>query len=222
MGAIVYRFPRGHARAPASLTPIEAKASKVMSGKPRDLARRAKVNQWAEGMPLTRQTLTVDGASASAVATSLVPPRESMTESGVIMEANVVCDLQTCQEFAQSKTTFGTSCGAMSPMADSREVIFGRLEALRLALHKREPWERFDVEGRFAEAIGIHKTSWSQIKKFTRDFPINAAFRVKERWQIPLDWIYYGDVSSGVQLMAEIGRGPVVQQPRRATKRKAG
>lgn len=108
----------------------------------------------------------------------------------------------------------------MFPMADSREVIFGRLEAFRLKMVAREPKERFDVEYRFAEAIGLHKTSWAQIKKFKRDLPITAAYRLKERWGVSLDWIYYGEPPSASQIMAEIGRGPVAAvSPQR--KRKA-
>lgn len=98
----------------------------------------------------------------------------------------------------------------MFPMADTREVIFGRLDALRLKLAVREPKERFDVEYRFAQAIGLHKTSWAQIKTFKRDLPLTAAYRLKERWGISLDWIYYGEPPSAAQIMSEIGRGPVV------------
>lgn len=94
-------------------------------------------------------------------------------------------------------------------MADTREVIFGRLDALRIKLAAREPKERFDVEYRFAEAIGLHKTSWAQIKTFKRDLPITAAYRLKERWGVSLDWIYYGEQPGAAQMMAEIGRGPV-------------
>lgn len=105
-------------------------------------------------------------------------------------------------------------------MADPREVVFGRLDALRLRLAKKEPAERFHVESRFAEAIGLHKTTWSQIKNLKRDLPQTAAFRIKERWGFSLDWIYYGEQPGAAQIMAEIGRGPVAV-PRPQQKRKA-
>jgi hypothetical protein len=114
-------------------------------------------------------------------------------------------------------------------MVDTREGIFGRLDALRLKLTELEPKERFDVEGRFAEAIGLHKTSWTQIKQFKRDLPVTAAYRIKERWNLSLDWIYYGEQPGGEKLMAEIGRGPAadLDAPKRVRlqkplKRKAG
>lgn len=215
---IVIRMPLRHGRTPTgSRAEISAKAFKVISRKPRSSAKRASVNQCAEGIPLARQTLTVDGDSVKANATAFVPPRASITESGVIMERTIVCDLQTSQEFAHRKTTFSTRCDAMYPMADPREVVFGRLDALRIKLAAREPKERFDVEYRFAEAIGLHKTSWAQIKKFKRDLPITAAYRIKERWGLSLDWIYYGEQPGAAQIMAEIGRGPIVpvRQPQK-------
>jgi hypothetical protein len=214
MGSVIIFPKRRHGRAPAgSRAAILAKASKVISGRPRSSAKRDSFSQYADGIPLAPHPLTVEGESDNAEATALYPPRASMTESGVIMESTLVCDLQTSQVFAHRKTTFHTRCDAMLPMADSREVVFGRLEALRKRLIDREPKARFDVEGRFAEAVGLHKTSWSQIKKYERDFPLTAAFKMKERWQISIDWIYYGQLPGSADLMTEIGRGPVVAIP---------
>lgn len=202
-----------HARTSASLAPILARASNVTEDSPRSPAKRTRFSQCVDGMPRTRQTLTVDGASDSADATAFVPPRESMTESGVIMDHNVVCGLQTCQGFAKRKTTIGTGCGAIRSMPDSREVIFARLEALREELSALNP--AFKVEGKFAAAIGIHKTSWSQIKSYDRDFPVTAAFRIKDQWGFSLDWIYYGEQADAARIMAKIGRGPLTATPPR-------
>lgn len=211
-----------HARTSASSEPISARASKVRPGTPRLLAKRAKLTQRDEGIPRERQRLTVDGCNDSASETAFVPPSESMTELAVTMDRNLVCGLQTCQGFAKRKATFGADYGAMGSMADQREVIFGRLESLRAELARLNPEAGFEVEGRFAATIGIHKTSWSQIKSFDRDFPLTAAFRLKERWNISLDWIYYGDQPASAQIMAKIGRGPIAElRPKAAPKRKA-
>lgn len=106
-------------------------------------------------------------------------------------------------------------------MPDPREIIFGRLDALRLELMKRHPEEGFHSEGKFAATVGIDKTSYSLIKKLERDLPLAAAFRIREKWGVSLDWLYYGDQPEGVQLMAKIGRGPVSETPPQK-KRKAG
>ena len=105
-------------------------------------------------------------------------------------------------------------------MPDPREVIFGRLDALRLELSQREP--AFTAEGAFADAIGLHKTSWTQIKQFKRDLPLTAACRLKDNWGFSLDWIYYGEQADAARIMAKIGRGPAMIQPAKPAKRKAG
>jgi hypothetical protein len=222
MGMLVRFTGQHHVRASAT-DPILAKASKVISASPRSEAKRDKASQCVGGMPRTRQTLTVEGASDSAEDTALVPPSASMTESVVIMDQTVVCETQTSQEFAFRKTTFVTGCDAIRPMPDSREVIFGRLEALRLELHAIDPKAGFDAEGRFASAAGIDKTTYSLMKKYDRDLPFNAACRIKEIWGISLDWLYYGDQPAGAQIMARIGRGPVAEiRLKSVAKRKAG
>lgn len=168
-------------------------------------------------MPRRRQRLTVGIATDSAKATALVPPSSSMTEFDVTMPESIVCGLQTCQEFADRKATFSVEYDGMRSMPDSRDIIFARVEALRLALAAERPGMGFDGEGRFAEAIGLHKTSWSQIKKLERDLPLTAACRIKENWGVPLDWIFYGEQAAGAQIIAKIGRGGPTDARRRKT-----
>lgn len=108
-------------------------------------------------------------------------------------------------------------------MPDPREVVFGRLEALRIELDALDPKAGFDVDGKFAAAVGIDKTTYSLIKKLERDLPFTAACRIKDRWGISLDWLYYGEQTAGAQIMAKIGRGPVaIPRPKEIQKRKAG
>lgn len=145
-----------------------------------------------------------------------------MTESAVIMGKTIVCDLQTSQGFAFRKTTFGTGCDAIRPMPDPREVIFGRLDALRLELCRLEPESGFGVESKFAAAVGIDKTTFSLMKGMERDLPFPAACRIKEKWGISLDWLYYGEQPSAAQIMAKIGRGPAADIRPKTTKRRAG
>lgn len=213
-----------HARASSTSDSV----SRVIPETPKSRARRERAAQCRDGMPRERQQLTADGLRARADATALVPPRASMTESDLSMDETIVCGLQTSQAFAFSKTTFGTGCGAIRVMPDPREVIFGRLEALRLELHETRPELGFDVQWRFAAAIGLHKTSWTQIKNYDRDLPLTAACRIKDNWDLSLDWIYYGKQADAARIMAKIGRGPV-QTPaatppkaKRPVKRKAG
>lgn len=102
-------------------------------------------------------------------------------------------------------------------------------------ISKIDPRAGLDVESRFAAAAGIDKTTYSLMKKGERDLPFTAACRIRDRWGVSLDWLYYGEQPAGAQLMAKIGRGPVsavaptakkqkqAQPARRAhPKRKAG
>ena len=156
----VVRFPgRRHARASSGLPAISAKASNVISGTPFSAANLDKGSQCPEGMPRVRQTDTVGSASDSACATALVPPRASMTESGVIMDPTLVCTVQSCQEFATRKTTFGSICGAIKSMMDAPEIIAKRLKALRKELG-------FETQVEFATRLGIDKSTSRKLDWF--------------------------------------------------------
>jgi hypothetical protein len=208
MGMLL-RFPRRHARA-SFFDPSMAKASKVIPDTPACDARRTKANQCSAGIPRTRQTLTVEGASDKADDNALVPPRESMTESDVIMDATIVCTMQTCQEFATRQPTPGTKYGAIGPMIDPRETIAWRLKGLKEAYHKD------DTEEAFAAAIGLDKSTYSSIKNCRRDLSFETACYIKEKWGISLDWLFYGELQqSAVQVMGKIGQRPVAIPSRR-------
>lgn len=200
----VHRFPpHGHVRISSAdcFDPILARESKVISGSPRSRASRAKDNQCAAGIPRARQTLTVDGASDRDEASLLVPPSESMTVSGVIMDGTIVCTVQTCQEFAPRKTTFGAECAAITGMIDPPDVIGNRLEALRKELKIR-------TQDQFAEKIGIDKSTYSSMKRGKRNLSFETACRIRSQWGVSIDWLFFGDLhQSGMQVMAKIGRG---------------
>lgn len=206
MGMVI-RFPRRHVgtsstSAGALTTTIADKASKVTPSTPLSDASRAKGAKCVAGMPRVRQQLTDDLLSDSAEATALVPPRAFMTESGVNMDANLVCTMQTCQEFASSQTTFAGGYGAIIPMMDSRKVIGGRLNELRKEL-------KIATDQEFAEEIGLSKGQYSLIKNGKRNLSFETACVIKDKWKISLDWLFYGDFQqASIQIMTKIGRGP--------------
>jgi len=226
MGNVI-RLPKNHVRASlfsaVSRASRLAKASNVISDTPWSDASRAKASQCADGMPRTRQTLTVGVAKAKAKATAFVPPKASMTESDVIMAGNIVCIVQTCQEFATRQPTLGTKYGAMGPMIDPRETIVWRLQGLK------EAYMADATDEAFARAIGLDKSTYSWIKKCERNLSFETGCYIKEKWGISLDWLFYGDLQqSAAQVMASLGRRPMpvavekTPQPIKPRKRKAG
>lgn len=213
---------RRHGRA-SSTTGLftSARDSTVIPATPRSVARRLKDSQCPAGMPRVRQHVTVDFDSDSASDTALVPPRALITESGVSMESTVVCTMQTCQEFASSETTFDTGCDAIPAMIDPPELIVGRLEKLREELG-------FPTAEKFAVEIGLTKGAYSGIVNFHRELSFETACRIKDKYKISLDWLFYGDFQqSAVQIMTKIGQGPGATpvkpaKPQKTSKRKAG
>lgn len=120
------------------------------------------------------------------------------------MDANLVCTMQTCQEFASSQTTFALGYGAITPMMDSPKVIAGRLDELRKEL-------KIPTDQKFAEEIGLSKGQYSLIKNGKRNLSFETACVLKDKWNISLDWLFYGDFQqASIQIMTKIGRGPAV------------
>jgi len=178
-----------------------AKASRVISDTPRSVANRDSASQCAEGIPRTRQLLTVGSACDSADATALVPPRELITESGVIMEGTIVCTVQTCQGFATRKTTFGPECDAINGMMDPPDKVARRLKALRKELG-------FSTQVGFAAKLGIDKSTYNPFEKGTRPLTFETACLIRRHFGISIDWLFFGDLQqSAIQTMAKIGRG---------------
>lgn len=183
--SIVLRFPR-HVRAPTGST--AAKNSKVMYDLPLASAKRTICGHRPGGMPRLRQLLTVeraDNPSPSEVA--LVPPRASMTESGVSdMDRSIVRDLRTCQGSAPCETTILVGRGGLGPMAETTIDIARRLADTREALG-------FTSQVDFCRAIGIEKNVYNPFEMGSRRISLNVAIKIKKRFGIPLDWIYCGD-----------------------------
>jgi DNA-binding XRE family transcriptional regulator len=188
MGAVIGFPKRVHVRASAGRRAAKsAKASSVTSLRPRSSAKRTNEAQWGAGIPpdRVRQLLTVESLTASAAATWPVPPSASMIDPGV-MPANIVRTLRTCQEFATRETTILDSCGPIGSMTDDPKIIGQRLKALRLALD-------FHSQVAFAAEIGVEKNTYNPWEKGTRPLTFVGACLIRNRFRIPLDYLFYGD-----------------------------
>jgi transcriptional regulator with XRE-family HTH domain len=157
-------------------------------------------------MPLERQPLTVDRDCASALATAPVPPHESMIESQVKSISAYSSRFANLSMFATCETTFPTGYGAMGTM-NSPENVRRRLIALRVAL---------GYGGRkqtaFAKEIGLAKNLYNPFETEGNNFrplTLDAACRIRARFGIPLDWIFFGDMSLGASpILIQLGPNP--------------
>lgn len=68
---------------------------------------------------------------------------------------------------------------------DSPDDIAARLELLRQWTGKNQR--------AFAEASDVTPSEWSVYERGRRALPLNVALKLKRRWRVSLDWIYYGD-----------------------------
>jgi DNA-binding XRE family transcriptional regulator len=183
-----------------------AKNSKEILGLPLLEASLTTAPQCHEGMPRVRQPLTTEGSCRSSATTSPVPPRSSMIESQVVVDAdlairrNIVRTARTCQVFANGETTIRVLHGEIPPM-DTDKDISGRLIAVR---------KRFGLnQAQFAEAIGLAKNVYNPFEKASRPLTLDAARRIRRRFGISIDWLYFGDVGQPSEGIArELGPNP--------------
>lgn len=189
-----------HARAPAVCrAPSRAKASKVISGRPRSPAKATIRDQLTPGIePRARQLLTVESAKDRAFATSPVPPRSSMIEPAVTaMDPVIVRIMRTRQECADCETTQSPPHVDIRGMIDAPEVIGARLKAIRLALE-------FKSQVAFAKALGVEKNTYNPWEKGTRPLTFEAACRIHNKFRIPLDYLFWGE--SAEEIPAKVYR----------------
>lgn len=71
-------------------------------------------------------------------------------------------------------------------MPDRIPLIAARLTATRVALG-------YEGQAKFAKALGVGKSTYHAWESGDRRISANAAFKLRERFRIPLDWTYYGD-----------------------------
>jgi transcriptional regulator with XRE-family HTH domain len=212
MGKII-RFPRRkrHARASSDSASRRAakraKASNVIS-KSFLQASATIPGQCGLGMPLDRQPLTVESDWESACATARVPPQESMMESQVKSMPAYSSRIANLSRFATCETTFPTDCGAIGGM-NSPEDVRRRLIALRVALGYGGR-----KQSAFAEEIGLAKNVYNPFESDGRNFrplTLEAACRIRKRFGVPLDWIFFGDMSLAASpVLAQLGPNPTI------------
>ncbi|HYM31835.1 MAG TPA: helix-turn-helix transcriptional regulator [Candidatus Cybelea sp.] len=214
---ILLRFPgrRAHVRAPSAVSRISASASKVRSDIPFDEANWTSGRQCFEGMPRRRQVLTVGSGSERAEATALVPPSESMTESVVIMEPNLVRTVRTCQEFATGETTFIPEYGPMEPMQDPNDIIAARLRALRKELGERQGIQGGYSQTEFAEELGLTKSTYNPFETCKRALTFETACLIRRRFGVPIDWLFFGEMPK-IENSVLFKLGPQPKAPVRA------
>lgn len=204
-----------------------ARASNVIFGTPRSDAKRDKASQCVEGMPRSRQLLTVESACESSSASAFVPPRASIMKSDVIMASNIVRTVRTCQGFATGETTFPVGCGAIGASMDPPEKIGRRLIALRYAVKYGNR-----KQAAFAEETGLTKSTYNPFELGERPLTFEAALLIRRRWGVSLDWLFFGEMAGG-GLVLQLGPEPedprerlakdsgVERQPKRPISRRA-
>ena len=76
----------------------------------------------------------------------------------------------------------------MGTMSDRLQVIANRLIRTRQALG-------FEEQVEFCAEIGVAKNVYNPFEKGKRRITIDVALKIRERFDISLDWIYCGDAS---------------------------
>jgi transcriptional regulator with XRE-family HTH domain len=69
-----------------------------------------------------------------------------------------------------------------------RKAIADRLVRTRKALG-------FDEQAEFCRQIGVDKTVYNPFETGRRRISLEVALAIRERFAVPLDWIYCGDLS---------------------------
>lgn len=71
-------------------------------------------------------------------------------------------------------------------MIDDAQVIGNRLRRLREALEIK-------TQVAFAKEIGIEKNTYNPFEKGTRQLTFETACLIRQRFKIPIDWLFWGD-----------------------------
>jgi len=169
----------------------DAKTSNVISYRRLRLASLTKATQREDGMPRSRQVLTVEGGQESAAARPPVPPSKSITSSTVIMDPLIVRSLRTCQGFAVGETTSPDGHAPIVAMIDRPEIVAARLRRLRQACG-------FKTQTAFAKAIGVEKNTYNPWEKGTRELTFEGACLIRKRFHIPVDYLFWGDLQDEI------------------------
>ena len=99
-------------------------------------------------------------------------------------------------------------------MIDPPHIIAGRLEKLRKELE-------IPTQEKFAVELGLDKSTFSLIMNGKRNLSFETACRMVDKWDLSLDWIFYGNLrSTADRIMARIGRGNETDEPDAGRKRR--
>ena len=200
-GAKVLDFPRRDrhgAHTEVGLACIAASACTVIPLAPRASAMATISAQRSPGIfPRERQLLTAEGATLSACATSEVPPRASMTESGVMGEGIFTfCEVVKRHAMAMAPSILS---GHDLAMAKRYAHIGKRLEQLREVLGISQ--------AELCRQIRCQPNRWNQYKSGERRITLPIAIRLADSYGASLDWIYRGEIRSLTQdLFAKLQR----------------
>jgi len=115
-----------------------------------------------------------------------------MIEVADRMPPDIVRTMRTCQEFARRETTFPVGYDDIGAMIDPPEITGPRLEALRLALG-------FETQTAFAQKLGLGKNTYNAYETGARSLSFTAACKIRRRFNVPLDFLFYGDGADRLQ-----------------------
>jgi len=201
MGIVVQLFPvrHGHCRAPTG-SAGSIRHSSGDASKPKPSSAAVKTTNVSGGQkPRARQLVTACGDRPTSRATSVPPPKASMTSptvpsvlrSGIDMDGNLYtnCVSDKPPHLVCSR---GLSVSARSAaMAErsvhprSLEAVRARLIALRMA---KGPNQR-----QFSTRAGIEPNTWGNYENDPeRRISIEEAFKLVDTYGVSLDWIYEG------------------------------
>lgn len=105
---------------------------------------------------------------------------------------------------------------------DPKDKIARRLVALRIELGKRlDGLPDGYSQTQFCELIRVSKTVYNPFEQpdNKRVITLDVAGRIRERFGVPTDWIYYGNIPQMSDVLLKIGSNPPAAQespPRRA------
>lgn len=177
---------------------IAASVSNVIPFAPRSTASVTISAHRSEGIrPRERQLETTGGSTASASASSEVPPKASMTESGVMpSQIFTFCEAVNHHVMAIAAPDLA---GHDPDMAKRYAQIGKRLIAVRQALGISQ--------AELCRQIKCQPNRWNQYESGERRITVPISVRLADTYGASMDWVYRGDPRGLTQeLFAKIQR----------------
>lgn len=184
MGDVVFL---GHARASSTAATIPKRAGFGRFPRASRAVEKAKKNS-AGILPRERQLLTADAPTPTKPPAFALPPTASMISPTV---SSMPSDTSRTVESSRVHIPgIHTDCEqwpdtAMISKRDFQLAVAWRLRVARKALGK--------TQADFAEKLNVGDTAISNYESNGRGFTPYAAYRLKDAFGIPLEWLYAGD-----------------------------